>query len=185
MRDAIQVISICIVIRRMEPLLPRYLVQSRCNAPASGIRCPEELRVAMAANRLSLLDTTTNGNCGLDAAIKSLQTVGKVERTLTSREAYKELMRHKASDDGMIQHLRSKMVAWMTKNGNMEMWDGMAFSQIALAMSSGHKSYASYLEYMGTDRNWIDAACLHAIGNIFKVDFAVLQLGMDPCFVGT
>ena len=64
------------------------------------------------------------------------------------------------------------------------MWDGMSFSQLALMMSTGHESFASYLAYMAIDTHWIDAGCLHAIANIFGVCFMVFQLGVDPCFVG-
>jgi len=37
---------------------------------------------------------------------------------------------------------------------------------------------------MGTDREWIDATMLNALGCVFGVDVAVWQDGVDPLLVG-
>ena len=169
----------------MEPLLPRYILQKRCKDPSSGIRCPPELVNIASANDLQIIDVRIDGNCRLHAAIKSLMGMAKTEHSLSAKAAYKELMRHRHSDTDMIVHLRKVMIVWMDKNRDIEMWDGMSFSQLALIMSTGgHRSFGSYLAYMAIDTHWIDAGCLHAIANIFGVDFLVFQLGIDPTFVG-
>ena len=170
----------------MEPLLPRYiLLQKRCKDPSSGIICPPELENIAAANDLQVIDVRTDGNCGLHAAIKSLMGMAKTEHSLPAKAVYKELMRHRHSDSDMIVRLRRVMIVWMDKNRDIEMWDGMSFSQLSLIMSTGgHRSFGSYLTYMAIDTHWIDAGCLHAIANIFGVDVLVFQLGVDPCFVG-
>ena len=157
----------------MEPLLPRYIVQKRCKDPSAGICCPPALENIAAANDLQVIDVMTDGNCGLHAAIKSLMGIAKTEHSLTAKAVYKELMRHRQSDSDMIVYLRRVMIVWMDKNRDVEMWDGMSFSQLALIMSTGHRSFAIYLAYMAIDTHWIDAGCLHAIANIFGARYHV------------
>ena len=50
--------------------------------------------------------------------------------------------------------------------------------------SESGNSYGMHCATMETDKHWIDASVLHALGCIFRVDVALFQEGADPMIVG-
>ena len=73
----------------------------------------------------------------------------------------------------------------MMTNADTPVWDDMTFKQLALHMSHERDiTYAELCSLMETDKRWVDASVLHALGCVFRVDVALFQEGIDPVFVG-
>ena len=73
----------------------------------------------------------------------------------------------------------------MKDNADTHVWDDMMFKDLALHMSHERDiTYAMLCSKMETDKQWVDASVLHALGCVFRVDVALFQEGIDPVFVG-
>ena len=73
----------------------------------------------------------------------------------------------------------------MMTNADTPVWDDMTFKELALHMSHERDiTYATLCSLMETDKRWVDASVLHALGCVFRVDVALFQEGIDPVFVG-
>ena len=70
-------------------------------------------------------------------------------------------------------------------NGDYAVWEGMPLRSLTMHMAAdASRSYGQHLAVMGTDKEWIDATILNALGCVFRVDIAVWQDGVDPLLVG-
>jgi len=167
-------------------LLAHYATARRQPAPERGIRCPEALVLLLAQNGLVHRCTVTDGNCGLDSFGQGLRDVAKVDRSLANTNKYKAFAHNAKTTAGMVSHLRQVAHDWMRKNRDQEMWDGMSFGQLALAMNKHGRarSYAEYLAAVARDGYWIDGAVIHALCCHFGVDALVFQAGQEQMIVG-
>ena len=168
----------------MQPLLPEYALRKRRRDSVVGLTCPDDLVAQAHRNGLRVANTLTDGRCGLDAFHQGLFDAAKGEHRIRSTYNFKEVYKLRKSKVEVLHHLRTKMAAWMTKNKDVEMWDGMSFQQLTLHMATERRTYAAHVAYMLLPTTWLDAAALHALGCTYSVDVAVLQCGMDPTFVG-
>ena len=81
--------------------------------------------------------------------------------------------------------VRALAVKWMQANGDYAVWEGMPLRSLTMHMAADtSRSYGQHLAVMGTDKEWIDATILNALGCVFRVDIAVWQDGVDPLLVG-
>ena len=81
--------------------------------------------------------------------------------------------------------LRKMGVDWMRRHGDMPVWDGMTFKVLAMSMSGVPKgTYGMHCATLETDKEWIDASLMHALGCVFRVDVALWQEGADVTMVG-
>ena len=167
----------------MLPFLIRYSSRSCQLTPPGGIQCPPELVNACAINSLAVIPTVTDGNCGVDAFRLVVLDASNTSVALHDLACIKSLKKAGGASE-QISHLRKKAVAWMAANRTAEMWEGMTFEFLALAMSQSSTGYAQHLQNMSEDKSWIDASVLHALGCVFKVNVVITQSNSDPAFVG-
>jgi hypothetical protein len=173
-----------IVASRMQFLLPRYLEQRRRAEPESGIACPAELTGVAHRNGLSVVETTTNGNCGLDGFGKALVRACQDNHALASSAAVKKFSKQAGNTQAMCDHLRKVAVDWMTQNRETTVWTGMSFGQLAMSMHGKGCSYGSYIQQVSLNGTWLDAAGLHGLAVHYGVDLYIFQAGMDPALLG-
>jgi len=106
---------------------------------------------------------------------------------LARTNQYKKLAKMLTSQpiSTVLQTVRELAVKWMQSNGDYEVWEGMSLRTLTMHMAADRgKSYGQHLTCMGTDKEWIDATVLNALGCVFNVDVAVWQSGVDPLLVG-
>ena len=81
--------------------------------------------------------------------------------------------------------VRKMGVDWMRKCGDMVVWDGMTFKTLALSMAQEPDvTYGLHCATMETDKEWVDASLMHALGCVFRVDVALWQEVGDLTVVG-
>ena len=165
------------------PFLIRYSSRSCLLPPPVGIPCPPELVNACAINSLAVRATVTDGNCGIDAFRQAVLEESRATAALHNLACTKRLKKAGGVNE-QISHLRKTAVDWMVVNRHTEMWDGMTFGFLAVAMSQSTTGYANHLQTMSQDKSWIDASVLHALGCVFKVNVVIIQSNSDPAFVG-
>ena len=169
-------------------LLPTYYRLSHRErvAPAAVvIPPPENLRQELLKQGQDIVDTVADGNCGLDAFGHGLASVASRNRRLYQTEAYKKFSKAKTAGHGsMMLHLRQACIDQMMKMKDTKLWDGVDFKSLAVMMSSEKEDFSSYIERMGTDRCWVDASALHALGCHFRIDVLIWQENVDPSIVG-
>lgn len=166
------------------PLLQCYVEKKRCAQPSQSIPVPPELARVLFVNGQSVdHGTARNGNCGVDAFGISLHAVSSKAKQLRATAVYKRFLATRKSSTS-INHLRSVGHEWMENNGDVDVWSGMRFKDLALTMSSHEENYRQHLERMARDREWVDASFIHALGVVFHVDVQIWQEHMEPAIVG-
>ena len=83
-----------------------------------------------------------------------------------------------------VDHLRNCVKTWMMQHGSTEVWAGMSFKDLAMAMSSHHESYSDHITRMATVGEWVDASVIHALASTFRVDCLIFQSKVSPAIVG-
>ena len=168
----------------MIPLLDRYVATTRCAQPSPSISVPPALARALYVNG-QWVDhgTATDGNCGVHAFGISLYAAGSKSKQLKATSAYKRFVTSRVSNTS-ITHLRNAGHGWMACSGDVVVWSGMSFKDLALTMSSHEENYRGHLERMARDREWVDASFIHALGVVFHVDVQIWQEHMEPAIVG-
>ena len=62
------------------------------------------------------------------------------------------------------------------------MWQGMTVAKLSRTMSGW--SFEEYIAQMRQDREWVNAACLHALGRAHGVNVLIVQEHADAALVG-
>lgn len=83
-----------------------------------------------------------------------------------------------------VAHLRGAIKQWMMQQGSTEVWAGMAFKDLSMAMSSHRESYSDHIVRMATHGEWVDASAIHALAATFRVDCLIFQSKASPAIVG-
>ena len=93
-------------------LLPTYHRHLGLAGPAaSAIQPPEDLRRQLAQQGQDIVDTVTDGNCGLDAFGLGLASVASRNQVLYNTSAYKAFLKAKTKNQqAMIDHLRRECI---------------------------------------------------------------------------
>ena len=123
------------------------------------------------------------------AQVLSLMDTVKTQpgKALSRTSQYKKLSKdlHTQTTAKVLQIVRALVVTWMQANGDYSVWEGMPLRTLTMHMAwNTSLSYGQHLVSMGTDKEWIDATMLNALGCVFSVDVAVWQDGVDPLLVG-
>jgi len=148
-------------------------------AGRGGIKCPEGLASIVAANGMKLVDTVTDGNCGLDAFLKSALQLPSL-RNLRKEPWCK--FRKMTKPEGLMQ-ARRIAADWLQAHEAEEMWDGFNVGDLVRAMS-GESSCNNYLDRMRKPGQWVDTAFLHALACQCGVDVVIFQSGTDTTLLG-
>ena len=148
--------------------------------------CPPELVSALGANDLEVANNTvTDGNCGLHAFALSLLDVGKRTHGIRTTHAFKKIVSLQKNVPALLTHLRGLATKWMVDHGDLDLWDGMTYSAMALHMSSvSGESYSEYVKRMSVDKTWADVSLIHALACVFDVDVSIWQAQQEPALVG-
>ena len=83
-----------------------------------------------------------------------------------------------------VAHLREAAKQWMMREGSTEVWAGMAFKELAMAMSSHHENYSDHILRMAKNGEWVDASVIHALAATFQIDCMIFQSKQSPAIVG-
>ena len=167
------------------PLLPQYMERACEGIPLAGMAIPDGLAQILRANGLIWTDTVTDGNCGLHAFGQSLLDVAKRNKQLYTSNKFKAFLENSKLNKNMILHLRQIASKWMMDNADVEVWGGMPFKHLATAMAhDATLPFGAHVQRVTTDKEWIDASVLHALGCVFRVDVVILQETVEPTFVG-
>ena len=123
------------------------------------------------------------------AQVLSLMDTVKTQpgKALSRTSQYKRLSKdlNTQTTAKVLQTVRALAVTWMQANGDYSVWEGMPLRTLTMHMAwDTSLSYGQHLVSMGTDKEWIDATMLNALGCVFSVDVAVWQDGVDPLLVG-
>ena len=123
------------------------------------------------------------------AQVLSLMDTVKTQpgKALSRTSQYKRLSKdlNTQTTAKVLQAVRALAVTWMQANGDYSVWEGMPLRTLTMHMAwDTSLSYGQHLVSMGTDKEWIDATMLNALGCVFSVDVAVWQDGVDPLLVG-
>ena len=163
----------------MENILATYLGRRRCTHPGSDIAPPMALVDQLNVNALRLVDTLTQGDCGLHAFAIGLQDRADAGCLQLTRSSVFKTFRAKMKQGlpSLMSHLRQAAAAWMQKHGADEIWAGVTFAELASSMSHDlNQSFAAHMQRIQTAGEWIDASVLHALGCVFRVDVAIWLL---------
>ena len=96
-------------------------------APGRGCKCPWSLQQLALAQGLRPVDTVTDGDCGLDAFIRSAQALDPPRK-----QCWTDL----AKAEDKRKHCRLQMVAFLRKNAALEIWEGVCLRDVALAVQT-------------------------------------------------
>ena len=119
-----------------------------------GLQCPEVIASFAAANSLDVIQTVTDGNCGLDSFWKSCGKLTKLRS-----EPWSTL---RQSRQGQLHNaLRALAVQWMKDNQTAELWQG--FSIQALIQLISGTSVQEWAASMLKNKTWVDTAFLHCL----------------------
>lgn len=126
--------------------------------------------------------------CSVAQVLSLIDSTKRQPGTALSRTAqYKRLSKdfHAQPISKVLQSVRALAVKWMQANGDYAVWEGMSLRSLTMHMAADtSRSYGQHLAVMGTDKEWVDATILNALGCMFRVDVAVWQDGVDPLLVG-
>ena len=145
------------------------------SAPRGGSKCPGSLLQVALAQGLRPVDTVTNGDCGLDAFIRSAQALDPPRK-----KCWTDL----ANAADLRKHCRLQMVAFLRKNAAVEIWEGVCLRDIALAAQSNARRYQDWLCQLSEAGTWLDTAAMLGLAASFNVDVVILQADQGPCIVG-
>ena len=146
-------------------------------AGRGGIPCPSGLLELAADNNLAVVDTVTNGDCGLDSFWKSAKHVCKNIRNEPWNSS-----KTKSKQDAM-QALRKLAADWIDQNQKSQLWDDFAVEDLIRATCSDGSVHA-YLTRMKKQGEWADTAFIHGLACAFNVDVAILQIQSDVTLLG-
>ena len=93
----------------MEPLLLQYTVRKRRITATTGIQCPDDICENARRNSLDVVQTLTDGRCGIDAVRRCILDVATRSQRIRNTEAYKQLYKLRGSTEAMLGHMRKKI----------------------------------------------------------------------------
>ena len=141
-----------------------------------------EIRAAISPNGLALNDETLrDGNCGLDAIIRTIAEVPRETRPAVAAELMHVLEQHGRL--AALKWLRARLVAWLKANPETEILDGMSIETFVLTDDTPHfsfDSFKSYLTTMGTHGEWVDHVMLYAAASVLDVHVLIFSGGSEP-----
>ena len=165
------------------PLLTRY-ADKHVLGPGDGITCPPELQAELTTNGFDVMDTVTDGQCGLHAFLIALTLARRQWPRLPQMTVCKKLAQIRPLQS-KLEHLRLMAVTWLTQNAHTALWEGMTVKAfVENSMCDECASFGDYLKKMVQTHFWVDSAMLHALGVLFKVDVVIFQYRSDISFVG-
>jgi hypothetical protein len=159
------------------------------DAPAGagrgGVRPCDALHALAASNDLQLVDTVTDGNCGLHAFLISSQYL-----FTTIRKQPWSLFSKKLEKQAVFTKLRKLATTWISAHASDLLWEDFSIADLVRATSSD-RSLESYLDRQSKPGQWLDTTMVHALGCVFSVDIVILQahdfmtsLGASDCWLG-
>ena len=139
------------------------------------LHCPPEIAQDLAANLLQVDHTTLrDGNCCPHAFIIGLKELARFHPCIARSASFKKLVQHKTAA-AAVAHLRLVAASEMHKRRDEEMWEGMTYQQLAVAMTSTN-SYGDYIrDVVNNNGQWLDAFFLHVVAVHYKLDVAIWQ----------
>ena len=137
-----------------------------------------------AVNGLMVVDTVTDGNCGLHAFLKS--TLSMQELRAKRSEPWASFAKYQR--DGAItkafRQMRDMATAWIKQNLRSEIWPGFCLADLIRTTSTAG-TVERYLESMSRTGCWADATFIHALASSCNVDVIVFQDTMEPALLGS
>jgi len=129
------------------------------------------------------MGTIADGNCGYHAfAIVALEVADPAfQGTAIVRKLAKA---RKQGPLAMVRFLRGEACAWSRTHERAKLWEGMTMRQLGLFMSSTQTTWEGVLQEIGSMDTWADAAAIHVLACIFKLDVLIWQATTDPAIVG-
>lgn len=141
---------------------------------------PPSRSAKAAANLLEIVDTVTDGNCGLHAFLKSAPA--PLRNMRSGNWARVSWGRNSGGDPAAFKVMRGLALEWVRKNSAQDLWEGTTIADIIRATTGS--SLDMYLDRMGKSGSWVDTVFLHALACSFGVDVIVFQEGMEPGLLG-
>lgn len=139
-------------------------------AGRGGIRCPEPIQADAAANGLGVVDTVTDGNCGLDAFWTS--SMG-IKRLAGKQSAPWTSWKKAATPDARFALMRKHACDWVDTNAAKQLWEDFSIGDLARVITN--KSLKDYLSDMRRAGTWVDTCFLHCLACSVAVDVLVYQ----------
>lgn len=137
-----------------------------------------------AVNGLMVVDTVTDGNCGLHAFLKG--TLSMQELRAKRSEPWASFAKHQR--DGAItkafRQMRDMATEWIKQNLRSEIWPGFCLADLIRTTSTAG-TVERYLESMSRTGCWADTTFMHALASSCNVDVIVFQDTMEPALLGS
>lgn len=150
-----------------------------------SIRKPCHESCEAAVNGLRIVETVTDGNCGVDAFIASaLSAMQALKLKQARREPWAQLKAALVSSDKSKAFLLARRLAaqWLNDNLKLELWENFTHADLANAVSGDQM--AAYLRKIKSNGHWADTCFLHALGCACDADVLMFQADAEPTIVG-
>ena len=120
-----------------------------------------------ALNGLTVKDTVTDGDCGVDAFITSALAATKK----STRHCMQSLVHMSKAD--RLAAARKAACAYISKHLNQILWENFSLADLVRAGSG--LAVGAYLERMKHKGAWVDAPFLHGLACAYPLDVLVMQ----------
>jgi hypothetical protein len=161
---------------------PRYILDTpplstRLEVITSGLPCPAALASAAVANNLTILETVTDGNCGVDAVLSTCIANHFMSR---NEDPWRRL--RGLSEEDRLQHVRLCAVEWAVAHKKQLLWDDFTIADLVRGVSG--LPFGEWSTRMQQPREWVDLAFLQALSCYLKIDILIMQPDSDITLIG-
>ena len=141
--------------------------ENASGAGRGGLQPSDRLQAQAGANQLAVVDTVTDGNCGLDAFWKTAQHL-----QCCRRQPLASL--RKLPHAQIVLQLRKLAVDYLRAHQGLELWDGFTLRSLVCA-TCNDGCFDAYCGRMRRNHQWVDAPILHVLGLACGVDVVIIQ----------
>ena len=146
-----------------------------------------EIRAAVGANGLVLDDTTLrDGNCGLDAILRSLSSVPANQLSATGTNLLQVLSTH--GRHPALRFLRRMLLKWLGEHKSDEIVPGMTIEEFIVSDSTPSFNFDSFDQYvttMATHGEWVDQTMMFAVSSVLNVHIVVFSGDSEPNLISS
>ena len=120
-------------------------------------------------------ETATDGDCGLDALLRNIQRLSRLNKHAQDVLSVLQCKGRKAA----LTALRLKLLIWLRDHRNEEILPAVSIEDW-VAMEPGMDSFAQYMTAMRQAGCWIDTPMLHAASALLGIQVVCLVGSSDP-----
>ena len=144
-----------------------------------------EIQSSVGPNGLVLDDSTLrDGNCGLDAILRTIQSLSAEQRSPQMTDLLNVLEKHGRQD--ALHWLRLKLIGWLRVNSQHEVVPGMGLTEFVTSdtqASFNFDTLESYLSHMSKRGEWIDQTMLMAVTQVMGAHILIFNGVAEPYMI--